>query len=69
MNDMNIRMEGKVKNWDAEKGFGFITTKLGNFYTHISCVKERKDLKPGQKVRFNIETSEQGMIGKNVEVV
>ena len=69
MNDMNIHCEGTVKNWDAEKGYGFISTKIGNFYTHISCTKGRIELRPGQKVKFNIELSEKGQIAKNVEVV
>jgi len=69
MNDMTIRCEGKIKNWDREKGYGFISTPLGNYYTHISCTKDHKDLKPGQRVRFLIESSEYGLIGKNVEVI
>lgn len=69
MNDMNIRMEGKVTNWDAEKGFGFIHTNIGNIYSHITGTKERKDLSPGQKVKFNISSSEKGLIAKDIEVV
>ena len=69
MNDMRIRLEGKVKAWDSEKGFGFILTNLGDYYTHISCTKDHKDLKPGQRVRFCVESSEYGLIGKNVEVI
>lgn len=67
MNDLIIHCEGKVKNWDDEKGFGFITSSLGNLYTHISAVKNREVLKPGQKVKFRIESSEQGLIAKSVE--
>lgn len=69
MNDITFRCEGKVKNWDDEKGFGFIHTSMGNFYSHISGTKAHENLKAGQKVRFNIEASEKGLIAKNIEVV
>jgi len=67
MNDLTIHCEGKIKNWDHEKGYGFISSSLGNLYTHISAVKNREELKPGQRVRFCIESSECGLIAKSVE--
>lgn len=70
MNDMTIHCEGRVKNWDNEKAFGFIhTTSLGNIYSHISGTKKHENLIVGQKVRFTISSSEQGLIAKDIEVI
>ena len=69
MNDMNIRMDGKIKSWDHERGYGFISSSIGNLYTHISGVKGREEPKPGQRVRFCIESSEHGLIAKSVETI
>ena len=66
---MKIRMDGKIKSWDHEKGYGFISSSIGNLYTHISAVKNREELKPGQKVRFCIESSDHGLIAKSVETI
>ena len=62
-------MDGKIKSWDHEKGYGFISSSIGNLYTHISAVKNREELKPGQKVRFCIESSDHGLIAKSVETI
>lgn len=69
MNDLTIHFEGKVKNWDPQKGYGFISTSIGNIYSHISGTVKHEDLIPGQKVKFLISTSEVGLIAKNIEVI
>ena len=56
-------MEGKVKWFNANKGFGFIITNEGNeVFVHYSSIISPTDrtLSKGQDVQFEITEGEQG---------
>ncbi|MDQ0362323.1 cold-shock protein [Breznakia pachnodae] len=63
---------GKVKFFNEEKGFGFITTDAGNdVFVHFTGIKSEgfKTLKEGDYVKFDIEADTRGDKAVNVEIV
>ena len=62
-------MKGKVKWFNAEKGFGFIEREGGeDVFVHFSAVKGEgyKSLDEGQNVQFDIEQGQRGPQAVNV---
>jgi CspA family cold shock protein len=62
-------MEGKVKWFNAEKGFGFIEISEGNdVFVHFSAIQEEgfKTLEEGQSVKFDVVDGERGPQAANV---
>ncbi|MBQ9124142.1 MAG: cold-shock protein [Acholeplasmatales bacterium] len=62
-------MKGKVKWFNAEKGFGFIVSEEGNdVFVHFSAIVSDgyKTLDEGQEVTFDVETGDRGQLAKNV---
>ncbi|WP_139903523.1 cold-shock protein [Clostridium thermarum] len=62
-------MEGTVKWFNAQKGFGFITTDEGkDVFVHYSSIISNgfKSLEEGQKVRFDLTEGEKGEQATNV---
>ncbi len=62
-------MEGKVKWFNAEKGFGFIERDGGeDVFVHFSAIKSEgyKSLDEGQRVQFDIEKGDRGLQATNV---
>lgn len=62
-------MKGKVKWFNAEKGFGFIEREGGDdVFVHFSAVKSEgyKSLDEGQNVQFDIEQGQRGPQAINV---
>ncbi len=56
-------MKGKVKMFNKEKGFGFITTEEGNdVFFHYSelQVEGFKTAEPGEEVEFEVQESPRG---------
>lgn len=56
-------MEGKVKWFNAEKGYGFITDQAGqDVFVHFSSIESEgyKTLDDGQDVEFEVISSERG---------
>jgi CspA family cold shock protein len=54
---------GTVKWFNAEKGFGFISTETGNdVFVHYSAIQGEgfKTLDQGQKVQFNVVQGARG---------
>ena len=62
--------QGKVKWFNAEKGFGFIEREDGDdVFVHFSAIQGDgfKTLEEGQDVTFEIEQGERGLQASNVE--
>jgi len=62
-------MQGKVKWFNAEKGFGFIETEEGNdVFVHFSAINIEgfKTLDEGQSVQFDIVEGNRGPQAANV---
>ncbi|MFP4077828.1 MAG: cold-shock protein [Candidatus Izemoplasmataceae bacterium] len=63
-------MTGTVKWFNAEKGFGFITTDEGNdVFAHYSHIDQEgfKTLEEGAKVEFDVVESEKGPQAENIK--
>lgn len=61
--------QGTVKWFNAEKGFGFISTEGGNdVFVHFSAIKSEgyKTLEEGQKVEFDVVDGAKGPQAANV---
>ncbi|HHY20945.1 MAG TPA: cold shock domain-containing protein [Bacilli bacterium] len=62
-------MQGKVKWFDAEKGFGFIEREDGeDVFVHFSAIESEgfKTLDEGQSVQFDIVEGARGPQAANV---
>jgi len=63
-------MHGKVKMFNAERGFGFITGDDGkDVYVHSTAVEGGATLAQGDSVEYEVETNERGPRAKNVKKV
>ena len=64
-------MTGKVNWFNAEKGYGFITSDEGkDIFVHYSAIQADgfRSLEEGQKVSFEIVESDRGQQAANVVV-
>lgn len=64
--------KGTVKWFNAEKGFGFITSEDGkDLFAHFSEIKKDgfKTLEEGQNVTFEIKEGQKGPQAANIVVV
>ena len=62
-------MRGKVKWFDAEKGFGFINRGEGeDIFVHYSQIQEEgyRSLEEGQEVTFELSRTTRGLQARNV---
>jgi len=63
---------GKVKWFNNQKGFGFITTDAGtDVFVHYSAIAQEgyKTLEEGQEVEFEVEMGPKGEQATNVRKV
>ena len=63
---------GKVKWFNAEKGYGFITSDDGkDIFVHYSSIQSDgfRTLEEGSKVSFEINTNDRGDHAANVTVI
>ncbi|WP_075878250.1 cold-shock protein [Merdibacter massiliensis] len=63
---------GKVKWFNAEKGYGFITTDEGkDVFVHYSSIQAEgfRSLEEGQTVTFDVVEGDRGQQAANVKVV
>ena len=66
---MSVRVEGKVKWFNDEKGFGFIEQQGGkDVFVHFRSItgNGRKTLKEGQRVTMEVTSGQKGPQAENV---
>ncbi|NCD32859.1 MAG: DUF1294 domain-containing protein [Spartobacteria bacterium] len=61
-------MDGVIVKFNGGRGFGFIrsTALKDDLFVHISAVKNRERLRVGQRVQFDVVTTERGLAASNV---
>ena len=61
-------MKGKIKWYNARKGYGFIIGEDGKeIFIHRSAITPETFLNEGDEVQFDTENSERGIQAKNVK--
>jgi CspA family cold shock protein len=69
---MSERMRGKVKWFNGDKGYGFITQENGpDLFVHYSAIQSRgfRTLNEGDDVEFEITDGKKGKQASNVLVI
>jgi CspA family cold shock protein len=69
---MKPTMQGKVKWFNAAKGFGFIEAETGgDVFVHFSAIQDSgfKSLQEGQAVSFDVQDGPKGKSATNVTTV
>lgn len=62
-------INGTVKWFNAEKGFGFLTQENGeDVFAHFSEIQSNgfKSLEEGQKVTFDVQQGQRGLQATNI---
>lgn len=65
-------MKGQVKNFNKEKGYGFITGEDGqDYFFHYSSLNMEgfKTVEIKQKVEFETQESDRGLRANNITIV
>lgn len=65
-------MNGKVKWFNAEKGYGFITSEDGeDVFAHYTQIQKEgfRTLEEGQEVSFEIAEGEKGKQAENIVIL
>ncbi|HKY66529.1 MAG TPA: cold shock domain-containing protein [Acidimicrobiales bacterium] len=62
-------MAGTVSSYNSSRGFGFISRRGGaDVFVHVSALGGR-ELRPGQRVRFELVPGKRGQQAHNVRAV
>lgn len=67
-------MNGKVKSWNAQRGYGFITPESPrpegrDVFVHVTQIRGGvKELVPGDRVTFDITQTEKGIAAVDVRI-
>ena len=63
-------MQGKVKMFDASRGFGFIRGEDGkDVYVHSTAIQGGATLATGDSVEYEVEAGDRGPRAKNVRKI
>ncbi len=61
-------MKGKIKMFNSERGFGFITGDDGkDVYVNVAAIEGNAVLAAGDAVEYEVESNERGLRAKNVK--
>jgi cold shock protein len=67
INRRNTKMNGTVKFFNNEKGFGFIASEDGKeYFVHTTGLNEGVQLNDNDAVTFDVEEGERGLKAVNV---
>ena len=63
--------QGKLKWYDAIKGFGFIETANGSdiFVHRTGLIDSADDMQPDQEVEFEVKEGAKGLFAVNVKTI
>ena len=64
-------MKGTIKRWLDGRGYGFIEPEEGDkdIFVHYSEIKDTSVIEEGQKVEFEVQTTEKGPRAVNVKII
>jgi CspA family cold shock protein len=64
-------LKGVVKRWLGHRGFGFIDSEEedGDVFIHHSEIQGAYDLREGQEVEFEVESTYKGPRAVNLKIV
>jgi CspA family cold shock protein len=64
-------LKGTVKKWLSNRGYGFIDAEEGDedVFIHHSEIQGTYDLKEGQEVEFEIESTDKGPRAVGLKVI
>lgn len=67
------RIEGRVKFFNAEKGFGFVRNPFGadqkDIFLHVTEIPPGISLNPGDVIAFNTKQTRKGTVATQVELI
>jgi len=62
-------MDGRVKTYNSDRGFGFILDEDGNDrFFHVSSVKSIEEPARGARVTFKPAQSERGLVAQDIQI-
>lgn len=69
-----VKVEGRIKFFNHEKGFGFIQSSIGDVFVHatgLSNEEKNKETKlaEGDRVQFQVTQGQKGPIAKDVDLL